>query len=464
MPFVGAGWFNHRDSHVAALEKVKHVNSPPAFGSDNHRRDGRSTHGATTQTSINQVAPPDATVAHWIAQLSGEEWSARQEATDQLVRWGEDARPALEAVIRDSKDVEGRTRAESALRQIDENRIIGPTYVTLHYKDTSAEQVFADLGKQARVHWEPDDVTMWKDGRLPLVSIDVQRQPLCAVLADLCRKTHLMVKPSSDPDKACLALDEEDSFDRPSSAHGPFLVVADEIHVDKGMTLKSARPVTTEFTLQCTVLREPKLRILSCSSSLEVEEAIDEKGNSLVQPTQADEVAAMDKPQPGQPLTLIASLLYPPNAGKQIARFKGSATFVVQTRGELIEMTNVMKPSGAGHKAAGAVFTLKKMQKTSGGYEAIMAVQRNLLPDAEWERLGTIVEGALAQLLDARGNAYVPRGSNPGNSSNDVIEVKLQFASEGVDSLGEPSKLVLEVPVETKDLKVPFEFKDLPIP
>src|ERR1051325_6149201 len=82
-----------------------------------------------------------------ISTLSSDTWQARQQAQDALVQIGLDLRPRLLRLMRQTRDEEVRTRAEAALGQIEENRISGISYITLHMKQALPKEIFANLSR-----------------------------------------------------------------------------------------------------------------------------------------------------------------------------------------------------------------------------------------------------------------------------------------------------------------------------
>src|SRR3954469_2359883 len=78
------------------------------------------------QTTRPGTAPAlDPRIEKFVGQLAAEDWQTRQKAQDALVEYGLDIRPRLNAILRETKDEEVRTRIEAALRQIEENRTTG---------------------------------------------------------------------------------------------------------------------------------------------------------------------------------------------------------------------------------------------------------------------------------------------------------------------------------------------------
>src|SRR5262245_39758099 len=80
---------------------------------------------ARAQQSPAPALPPEQATAMeaLFTNLSADSWQVRQQAQDALVQMGPDARPRLLLLAKQTRDEEVRTRAEAAIRQIEENRI-----------------------------------------------------------------------------------------------------------------------------------------------------------------------------------------------------------------------------------------------------------------------------------------------------------------------------------------------------
>ena len=91
------------------------------------------------------------------------------------------------------------------------------------------------------------------------------------------------------------------------------------------------------------------------------------------------------------------------------------------------------------------------------------------LPDSshpeDWSRLQSIFSARNVKLLDAKGIAWNVAGTGI-NGGNNSVEVTMDFSTDphAQPTAGEPSRLVLQIPTEYREISVPFEFADLPIP
>ncbi|MDB5298931.1 MAG: hypothetical protein JWO87_594, partial [Phycisphaerales bacterium] len=99
-----------------------------------------------TQAAATQAASrPYINLDDLLKRLSSDAWQQRQRAQDELVRMGDEARPVVKDLLARTTDTEVRTRLEAAVAQIDENRISGPSFITMHFKDADPREVFAEL-------------------------------------------------------------------------------------------------------------------------------------------------------------------------------------------------------------------------------------------------------------------------------------------------------------------------------
>lgn len=433
---------------------------------------------ATAPTTAPTTHPSVASVADLIAALSQEPWKSRERAASELVKAGEEARAPLEQVIRTTHNLDVRTSAQDALRQIDDNRIAGPSFVTLHLKDVPAKQAFEALAKQAFVDFEPWPDNLWEQGQsFPNVTLWVDRVPFWSVMKVLSERTGLGLREMNGH----VRLVQGQPLNGRAHVAGAFLVLATQIDRSQTLTIgaadNGANPAAAEenFGLQLTALAEPKLTVLRSDGNVKIDQAVDDKGNSLV-PTDAESSAQGYFGGGGGNgmWSLYARLHYPSDPGTKIARFRGSVQFIVQVRSQKISIANL--PAASEHtevvrgtritihdfkKGDGDQYTLKLSIKQPGGVAVLPAGADQFT----WEELQSSIQTHL-QVQDARGQSLDHRGWSS-STRNDAMEITLTFAAsqstEGKPT-GDPVKLSWEIPVETRELIVPIEFDNLPMP
>lgn len=400
-----------------------------------------------------------------IADLSSDSWQVRQKAQDGLAQLGPQVRPRLTQLLQQTNDEEVRTRAEAILRQVDETRNTGASLITMHLKQASPKKVFAELSRQAGADLHPDPLNLWDSRRWPAIDVDIDNQPFWLALKEVCQKLDVTLH-GNGWSRDMVITDRNAGTQiwgaAPFVVQGPFLFLANHINSGISVDLHQPNNVSRETHLQILVFAEPKIRVLQGSYVARLEQVLDEKGNSLMMQRLT--------PDGMQPVVnwfwnLSVSLAPPPNAGRRIAKLKGSARYLIQTRAERAEIPDVLAARNVSKVVAGRRFVLKEVRRNGDAYTVHLTLYRTGWAPAEWSLLYPY---NFFKLEDAKGRPLyrVPRAGG-GGAGGDQLDITLTFRRQTWledEDLGEPAKLVWEVPTESKTVTVPFEFNDLPLP
>ncbi|CAA9390794.1 MAG: hypothetical protein AVDCRST_MAG64-1190 [uncultured Phycisphaerae bacterium] len=412
-----------------------------------------------------------------LAGLAGDDSKQRQRAEDAIVELGEPARAVVQRLLATpaADDLEVRTRLESAVARIDANRLTGPSFVTLRLKDATPAEAFSELSKQAFAAVRPLPDDLWQQGNWPAVTLDLRRQPFWVAVQELSAAAGVGLQPSND---GLRLVRGPGQLGGPSVVRGAFLVVATQVNRSQTIMLgnnpgQAARPPlvrawSNEFGVHLLVLPEPKLSVIRVNSGVRLEQAVDDKGNDLALPANArgnSYASGM-----GGAWSIYARLNYPAeNAGARIARLAGTATFVVQTKSEKIEIPAPLTLRDAFRVVGGSRVTFHSMSRANDRIE----LKVSLAPDgnaagADGARgVSSLFQSVQSRLrvLDAAGRPLDRRGFSSEGTGREM-RFTLHFAAPpaGAPGAGDPSQLVWDVPTEWKDVDVPFEFKDLPMP
>lgn len=416
-----------------------------------------------TGSLIAEQARPQ--VQALVDQLSDDSWQTRQEAQQQLVEIGEAARPLLLSVYQGSDDAEARARAEAALNQLEENRTSGTSFITIHLKNASPEQAFSELARQAHTHLPPTPGDLWTSRPWNAADIDIDRRPFWEALREICG-TFGVSPQNRGSDASDLTIVAGSGGgrlggDSPSVVSGPFLITASYINRSHYVDLNQPGNVRRNCNVQLLVAPEPKLKVLAGPYSAAIDEAVDEKGQSLRGPSTTHDGMQMGNQGVW---SLSAALVPPARAGQKIAKLRGSGRFLVQARSESVEIANVLSAQDVTKTVGGKQFTLKKVQKSGDVFLVKLKIYRTGWDQREW--LYTHPQENFA-LLDGEGRRLTRITAGPSAGVGDELDVSLQFQQQnwhGGEDAGEPAKLVWDVPVEVREVTVPFEFTDLPLP
>ena len=421
----------------------------------------------------------------WIAQLASDDWKARQRATDHLVAMGDEALPRLAQVVEESADQEVRTRAQAAIQQIEDNRLVGMTMVTMRLSSATPAAAFAELARQARAPIAVDPPDLLRKSTKP-VSLAVERRPFWEVMESLSAQTGLEVTSVTRHNREVglgVTSGGTDWMDKPIVLAGPLLIRADRLSRVSTTQLKPPRDTTEEFTVSLTVFDEPKLRVLDFSQTLRLDQAVDEKGNSLVPPADPNgvlpnaDVFGNHREGHTSRWDVGATLHHPKGIGKQIKRLRASTSVLVETRAAVLDV-----PLANARNATRTVGGVRVTVKSVDASRAELSVFRDGRSDAEWYAVRMQLSAGRAQLL-GEGDRVVARGQGSADADesadNQRLDLRLRFVREPAEDGGrggregkraaanassEPARFVWEFPVEARELVVPFEFRDLPIP
>jgi len=422
----------------------------------------------TTPPNLPTTAPTEAQIAAQadalIKDLSSNDWQTRQKAQDALVLLGLDARPRLLDAFRQARDEEVRTRLEAALRQLEELRATGPSIITIHMKGVHPKVAFAELARQASTDLRPSPTDLWTGREWPAIDVDIDHQPFWIAMKDLCAKVG--VTPQNSARERDMVLTDRNIATRvwgqaPSCVSGPFLVVANYIHRSHYVDLNQPDNVRRNAVVQLVVYAEPKIRVLQASYIAKLDECVDNKGEALAAPTPA---ADNMQPLAGNWSWNLSVQLMPKPQSEKIARLKGSARFVIQTRAESVEIPNILNARNVTKSIGGRRFLLKEVRKAGQAYTVQVLIYR-----AGWNpnELNMMYPYNNFRLVDADDTPLTRINASNAGTTAEAIDVTLSFQRQnwaGLENAGEPAKLVWEIPIETKEIRIPFEFKDLDLP
>lgn len=424
-----------------------------------------ATQALATTTPTSRPAPPvpNEKIEAAIRQLSAESWKQRQVAQDTLVSFGQDAVSRLRELDA-SNDEEVRTRAGAALAQIEQNEQFGGSVVTVKMANAKPEAVFAEIGRQARCDFPAYPSTLWNAGRPSQpISMDLERVPFWTAFREACTKSGVFPQQYGSDRRMSLAQGGISYWNGPSVISGPFLVVANRIYRSDSIDLANPAAVQRDFQVNFTTFVEPKIRVIQSSYNVRIDEAVDDKGNSLLVKERVPE--GMSSGQQWM-WNLSARLTYPENAGKQIVRLRGGMRFLVQTKAETLDVPDILKVKNVEKTVAGRRVLIKEVKVMGDTYEVQMTVYRDALSPNDWNAMS--YPGSALRLVDKNGKALTSAGWNGGGGMNEMNYNwhfnRNTWAGDRTTRPEEPQRLVWEIPTETREMTAEFAFKDLPMP
>ncbi len=453
-----------------------------------------STQAAEDVAAVAVPASPPTTspavdVAALIAQLSSDDWSARQAAQDQLVAAGSRAVDALRAAIDQSSDEEVRQRGSAALALIAENDAVGPSMITLHEKDVLPRQLFADLSKQSGVNLEPYPSELWDMRQWPTVSIDIDNQPFWTAMRALTDVTGIDLRQWNDH----LNLMQSGNGQRAGRVYvsGPFQISLLSAMRTQSINYGVNEQVNSNFQLTFAAMAEPKLGVLRSSYLAKIDEATDDQGNSLLAgaklPGMIDRAvrqlanrqmeAAMSMNGGGGFWNFTSNMDFPLDAGRRLALLRGSIGVVLRTASEAVEVPDLLTADNVVRLAGGWKFTVLRLKKVENRYELPVSIAWQGGPRVNSGQVNIVADSGITslKLFDAEGKQF-PNGGMQTSGNGQVEQCTFLFNANSSEAgnaravggarqkVGEPAKAAWRVATEMKEIRVPFEFKDVPLP
>jgi hypothetical protein len=353
----------------------------------------------------------------------------------------------------------------------------GPTIVTLRFKDAKHQEVLNELSKQGNVQVRGNVYS--DDQRNKKYSIEVDKKPFWDAIAEIGDKMKLFPQQWGGQNGMVLSPDNDGSPRGATQLATPLLsIVAKTISrthtVNFKPTLEAGKtpPETPSMTLQTVILLDPKLRLLNNATKAAVNEIVDDKGKSLK--GDQDEIWVYgESPLQWQ---MQVPLKYSATMGKKIARLQGSFRAFVIARHEKWEIPDVMKAKGATKTVKignrDETYTLEEIVKEGDSVRIKILLKRELeiappsaqnTPEAQQLKYARRDWSRWMRLSDAKGNTYQGYNSGGGEEEmNFTFNSHQQYPDD--EKAGEPDKLLIDIPLEFRQLEVPFTFKDLVLP
>ena len=423
-----------------------------------------STSPATMPTSTTATATLDeAKLEVLISRLNADDWRAREAATKELVALGPDASPRLNQLIAETKDEEVRTRAAAATQQIGEAAFIGPSVVTLHLKDASAKQAFAELAKQCGVpgfRTTPDKLL--EDEKLPTADLDLVGVNYFVAMDALAEKYGLRLINSGDGLRLMRGMGNGGQMPGPQLYTGAFRLTCNSL--SRSQTVQLREPgadgemrgnETDQFYIQMTLSAEPKIIFAGRQVQPKLDECTDDLGNSL----KLGERNAFYGSS-GASLPIMLPLSPPKREASTIKALRGSLEVSVVSRVEVFEVGNAVEATNVSKDVAGRLYTFKSMKRQGDNFTVSLSVSGGSAADG-YSRFNT----ATIDVSDADGKILAGIG-NGMNSSGRVSEMTIVYRKTDANGgeTGDPVKFVWRLPAETRTVVVPFDFKNIPLP
>lgn len=408
-------------------------------------------------TSLPRLAacaeePTASQVDREVERLSSERWQDRRDAVENLIRIGPGAEIRLRHLLEQSPVPEVRIRAQAAIRQISGMRRTRAALVTLDLKQASPADAFERLAEieGARLPTDPPDLL----AALPAqVTARFDRRPYWEVVLDLCRRLNLSVRFGEGGMK----------LTRAGRAKGDAIGCSGAFLFWGKLVPWSQEPAELGRSLRLEVSGEPRAEVLRVDWKVELSEAIDSDGVSLLPLAESGiNLGAADSHGNGGSWTIPLRRASRADAAVKVVR--GKVRLVLAEARQTLELPGVSGdrslagPQPVTVSTGGMTASVVRVLQTDRDYE--MDVQIAVDPNQmDFEALLASMRDGL-RTFDADGNELALKnvwrdGGGPMNN------VRCRWGGTSGRIPGPPFKLLWQVPTTTLAITVPFELHDV---
>jgi len=393
--------------------------------------------------AAGQTTQPNDGISRWLADLGADDWKVRERAEAELVKYGPDAVPALQGIMKASQDPEVQERAQQALREI--AGFMYPAFVTVHLRQTPAKEAFAEIAAAAHVELPAADDDLWSRTRpMPVVTLEADRMPFWEAVAEACRQTHLTLK-----------LDTAD-FRTVELTPGEIGHPSDKSPV-LGMTpvpepLLDGESVNVKFPM----MAEPDVRVLEYPLLWSFEEAVDtaHADHTFDPPT------VTDAWESGH---WVMALLHMGASPRRLVELRVKAAVVLETSAARLVVADFAKLTTATVMDNGIRITATRRALPHPGFwEVDVSVTPGPMPPEEEALIDRYFKDS-TRLLDDQGRPFFPLSSEL-STSRGTMTRQFIFSRHGTAPTyrrGEPSRLLVELPTASREDSVPLSWEDV---
>ncbi len=394
-------------------------------------------------------------LAEILKGLGSREFAVRDRAQAELAKLPREQLSVLREAEKGSNDEEVKARLRTRISEIELDALLHPPKVSVDVKDAPLAELAAALNRQMGAEHVQVDTSV--RGVPPRVTLKAEDQPFWEILRQLMEGAPISFTTSAT--RTPLGTINTVKL-VPATGKSQYHVV-DGVLIAPGIP---EDPATGEWLIGFTICTDPRVRLTSCPSMLQVEKAIIQDGSEIlaILPREALPNAARGVRTTGRmvatgmpDLVVHCSATFAQAASvKAVKELRGSVTVTVAESEHFvnIDLTKELKPV----VTPWGKFTVEKA--FNGDLTVSMASAGGA--DAAG---GTATEPGyparlVLRVLDDQGNTIVPAWSTI--TATTRVPVDTPIAARGRPA----AALEIAVPGKTREVRLPVVVKDLEVP
>ncbi len=339
--------------------------------------------------------------------------------------------------------------------------------INLQLSQKSPQAMLDELTRQSGIKIRVNPPNLWQTRPGQLADIDVKNASYWRALKEICRATGLVV---NGWDREVVLMAGAGRFgltgDGPVSDCGPVMTLAQRIYRSHMADLQSGE-IRRTCTLNLLIYVDPRVRLLAWKPIC-VTSARDEKGNDLSGAVTAGATVDRYNDVSAWQITQVVTLNPVTRVGGTVAELKGYLPAVVVLKSQVLEIPEpVAKKEFKQDIGSWTVELIGVKDKRPGQVPKAYQVDISLRQRGKADSPARFDLGRLVQLMDAKGAILMrQRYEESSTFSEGQTKASLTYMQQtfGGEQIGPPVKLVVDVPMEMKELGLPFEFRDLKLP
>jgi hypothetical protein len=398
--------------------------------------------GVWAQATATAPATAPTNWPELVISLSSRDYLVREAAQGQLDRLPVSELKALQKAAETATDPEAKARLIKAASDLEVRKALDLPRISFDLKDGSLDDLVAAVNRSAGV--EMLSVLAGADRRRKL-TMKGEDLPFWDVIGELQKHYFVLVQPDVEPLQLRLIGGKQYQI------CGPFLL---DPMVQQGVFAVAGGAPMQGVALRVTGITDPRLSLVKTSMRLQLQEAVDDAGNSLVAaPTSGDERMIMGSIGPAWVATAMLGLApgSKEHAGAtKLTRVKGSVLMVIAVETDKFTLEDVEQKAGTPIDTALGPVMLQRIDRVNGNLRVMATLGQR------WNNAGR---------ESGDDNEMVMLRSYDGDGKilcwNVIQRMGASSTSRGLPVVGKV-KMDVTVVKRTKEVYMPIELKDIP--
>lgn len=405
---------------------------------------------ATAPATMPALNPADLALLHRLERGS---WHDRSATEAELASRGFEQAPVARAMLAQTTSPEAQVRLDAVLAQWAQEKLLGPSLITLHLKHASAKQAYTQLFRQADAPFVIEPANLFE--HVPPVTVDVDRQPFWAVFEQLQHQTTIGFDRGVDGMSRLMRGDL--IVPGPQAIDGQFLIVVCAVQEQPPPAAPPGEGKVIQ--LQLIIYPEPKTYVMAVPPMLTLDRATDNHGNPLKEVSQGP-VGIVPGIMEQSPYAVYLQM-GTKNPGNALADLRGTLSLQIACHVQRMDIDDITHAPPQLIDASGLAVKFLRCAKSGRAYQLSLncaATRQDLFNELIQDQRARI------QLFDTRGRELSAGGLSIGLQQR-LYSLMYTFNDQDPANFNGPpmvaKRMVWNLPADIRTIDLPFDFKNM---